>query len=294
MTLHIGAPSKLTNRELLAAAGLDKDMPYEIVWHPFTSTPELTDAMRGGSIDLGGPGGTTGALLSMVQDNPIRVVAAAKLLGQGGSAIVVPDDSAIHRVADLRGKRIAIVKGSRELYALYLDLTRNGLELKDVELKYVGLDVALPALLNGSVDAWVLWDPQTAYLQNKYHFRVIDWIANIEPSYGLQLATDKALADPGKHAAIEDFLQRVYKARLFVNAHPQTYAAQVASRARIDEASALLATERGAAEYVQLDERVRKALQHELGTWQVLGVIGKSVRVEDYLNHQFDQGLPAR
>ena len=74
-------------------------------------------------------------------------------------AVIVPKDSAIKNVADLKGKRIAFNKGSNVQYFLVKLLEKNGLKYSDVIPIFLPSPDARAAFQKGAVDAWIIWDP---------------------------------------------------------------------------------------------------------------------------------------
>ncbi|MBS2699576.1 ABC transporter substrate-binding protein, partial [Salmonella enterica subsp. enterica serovar 1,4,[5],12:i:-] len=86
-------------------------------------------------------------------------------------AIVVPQDSAIRSVADLKGKRVALNKGSDVNYLLVSALEQAGLSYKDITPVYLPPSDARAAFQRGSVDAWVIWDPYYAEVETHANAR---------------------------------------------------------------------------------------------------------------------------
>jgi sulfonate transport system substrate-binding protein len=74
----------------------------------------------------------------------------------------VLDGSPIHSVTDLRGKRVALNRGSNVHNLLVRVLQANGMSITDVNAIYLKPSDARPAFENGAVDAWVQWDPYLA------------------------------------------------------------------------------------------------------------------------------------
>jgi sulfonate transport system substrate-binding protein len=74
-------------------------------------------------------------------------------------AIVVRKDSPVKTIADLKGKKIALNRGSNVHFLLVKALEKVNLTLKDVEVVYLAPGDARPAFDSGQVDAWVIWDP---------------------------------------------------------------------------------------------------------------------------------------
>jgi sulfonate transport system substrate-binding protein len=137
-----------------------KPLGYSVNWTEFPGGPQLLEALNVGGIDFG----TTG------EAPPIFAQAAgAPLLYVGyeppapkGEAILVPKNSPIRTVADLKGKRIALNKGSNVHYLLVKALEKAGLAYTDIQPSYLVPADARAAFEQGSVDAWVIWDPYLA------------------------------------------------------------------------------------------------------------------------------------
>ncbi|KEZ52524.1 aliphatic sulfonate ABC transporter substrate-binding protein [Metabacillus indicus] len=129
----------------------------KVEWNEFASGPPHFEALVSGKLDFGATGGTP---LIAGQSGGIDFKAIAVTTdGKKGNSIVVPKGSTIKELKDLKGKKIAVAKGSSAYNFLYLALDRAG--LKDTDIKVVQLqpDEARPALDNGSIDAWSTWEP---------------------------------------------------------------------------------------------------------------------------------------
>jgi sulfonate transport system substrate-binding protein len=86
-------------------------------------------------------------------------------------AVIVPRDSAIRTVADLKGKKIAFNKGSNVQYFLVKLLENNGLKYSDVQTIFLPPPDARVAFEKGAVDAWIIWDPFLAAAQKTLEAR---------------------------------------------------------------------------------------------------------------------------
>ena len=76
-----------------------------------------------------------------------------------GEAILVPKDSTLKSVADLKGKKVALNKGSNVHYLLVKALEKAGVKYTDIEPVFLAPADARAAFERGAVDAWVIWDP---------------------------------------------------------------------------------------------------------------------------------------
>ena len=214
---------------LLQAAGELDHLPYRIEWAQFPAAAPLLEALGAQALDIGSVGGQPFAF-AYANSTKIRVVYAARLSdghGSLASAIIVPVSSPLHRVEDLKGRRIATVRGSAgQDLALQL-LARHGLAPRDVTWVYLNNSDAKAALATGSIDAWSTWGSYVGYALLKDHQRSLANATELPAQSGFIVASDKAIAT--KHALIADFLARVAQGHIWIRSHPDGYA-QVLSR----------------------------------------------------------------
>src|SRR5579871_4831937 len=134
-----------------------KPLGWSVEWTEFPAGPQLLEALNVGAIDFG----TTG------EAPPIFAQAAgAPLVYVGyeppapkGEAILVPQDSPLKSVADLKGRTVALNKGSNVHYLLVKLLERAGVKYTDIKTSFLAPADARAAFERGAVDAWVIWDP---------------------------------------------------------------------------------------------------------------------------------------
>jgi sulfonate transport system substrate-binding protein len=143
--------SKGTLQDKLKAAG------YKVVWTEFPSGPPLLEALNVGAIDFGNTGEAP-PIFAQAAGAPIQYVAYEPPAPQG-EAILVPKDSKLTSVAELRGKKVALNKGSNVHYLLVKALEKAGVKYSEVEPVFLAPADARAAFERGAVDAWVIWDP---------------------------------------------------------------------------------------------------------------------------------------
>ncbi|MGP4021576.1 ABC transporter substrate-binding protein [Saccharopolyspora sp. 5N708] len=215
VTLRVG-DQKGNSRSLLHSAGLD-DFPYTVQWATFPSGPPLLEAVSADAIDIGGVGNTPPLFAAAAGAN-IKIVAASK--GNVASdALVVLPNSPLQGRDQLRGRKIAVAKGSSAHGQILLTLRAAGLTLDDVELVYLQPSDALGAFRQGSVDAWAIWDPYFSQIQLESGARVIADGQGTANGLSFQVAGIKALADAGRNTAIADYLVRLANAQRFSDAN---------------------------------------------------------------------------
>lgn len=88
-------------------------------------------------------------------------------------AVLVPQNSPIKTLADLKGKKVALGKGSSAQNVAVKALALAGLTVKDIEPVYLSPADATAAFNGGNIDAWVVWDPYFAIAERRYNARAV-------------------------------------------------------------------------------------------------------------------------
>ncbi|MFN6993775.1 MAG: aliphatic sulfonate ABC transporter substrate-binding protein [Aquincola tertiaricarbonis] len=160
--LRIGFQKGSINLVLLKSLGLlDKHLPgVPVSWIEFPAGPQLLEALAVGSVDFGGVGDSP----------PVFAQAAGKPLWYVGaeppkpltSALLARPAAGLKTLADLKGRRVALQKGSSAHYLLVQAVRRGGLQWRDIQPVYLPPADARAAFEKGAVDAWAIWDPYYA------------------------------------------------------------------------------------------------------------------------------------
>ena len=143
----------------------------KVTWTEFTAGPVQLEALNVGSIDFGDVGEAP-PIFAQAAGAPL-VYVGATVPRPALEAVVVPKDSPIRSVADLKGKRVAYNKGSNVQYFLVKLLQKHGLQFSDVQSVYLAPADARAAFERGAVDAWVIWDPFLAAAQQTLQARLL-------------------------------------------------------------------------------------------------------------------------
>ncbi|MGK3992927.1 sulfonate ABC transporter substrate-binding protein [Sorangium sp. So ce1024] len=152
----IGTPYLLKER----ADGLKKALEAKNAraeWIEFPAGPPLLEAMRAGAVDVGHVGETP-PVFAQAGGVPFVYVATDPPAPKA-EAILVPKGSPITSVAGLKGKRVAVNRGSNVHYLLVRAVESAGLTLDDIQVTFLAPADARSAFESGKVDAWVIWDP---------------------------------------------------------------------------------------------------------------------------------------
>src|SRR5580692_6248581 len=148
-----------------------KPLGIEIQWADFQFGPPLLEAINVGSVDFGYVGDAP-PVFAQAANARVRYAAAVKQDGNT-QAIIVPKDSPIKTLADLRGKRVAFGRGSSAHNLLVAALEKAGIAWSDITPAPLAPADATAAFAKGSVDAWAIWDPYLALAELKQDARVI-------------------------------------------------------------------------------------------------------------------------
>ena len=291
VVLKIG-DQKAGSRALLAAAGLLDNTPYKIEWSEFTSGPPLLEALNAGAIDLGGVGDTP-PIFAAAAGSALALVAAT-YSNPAGAAILVPKTSTITSLAGLKGRRIAVAKGSSANAHLLNALASVHLTFSDITPAYLQPADALAAFANGSVDAWVIWDPYTALGQERTGARIlVDGSGGLQSGLGFQVAAPAALADKNKQAAIHDYLSRLARARSWTRTHTDEWAAAWSREAGIPATAAKVATQRGDTHAVPIDDGLVRSEQATADAFSRAGLIPKKINIAGIADRRFNDTASA-
>jgi sulfonate transport system substrate-binding protein len=130
-----------------------------IVWVQSAGSNKALEFLNAGSIDFGSTAGSA-ALVARINGNPIKSIYVYSR--PEWTALVTTKDSAISKVADLKGKRVAVTRGTDPHIFLVRALLGAGLSEKDITPVLLQHADGKTALIRGDVDAWAGLDPMMA------------------------------------------------------------------------------------------------------------------------------------
>jgi sulfonate transport system substrate-binding protein len=132
----------------------------KVTWVKTVSSSNALQFLNAGSIDFGSTAGSA-ALVAKINGNPIKSVYVYSR--PEWTALVTLKDSPIHAVPDLKGKRVAVTRGTDPHIFLVRALLTAGMTEKDIQPVLVQQHAdGGTALLRGDVDAWAGLDPMMA------------------------------------------------------------------------------------------------------------------------------------
>jgi sulfonate transport system substrate-binding protein len=202
----------------------------KVEWVLSLGSNKALEFLSGNSVDFGSSAGAA-ALLARANGNPVKsVYVYAK---PEWTALVTLKDSPIHSVADLRGKRVAVTKGTDPYIFLVRALVSHGLKVKDIRTVLLQHPDGKVALERGDVDAWAGLDPYMAQTELEKGSRLFYRNPDFNTYGVLNVRADFAAAHPD---IIERVLAVYEKARLWSLDHPDALKAILAKAERQTDA----------------------------------------------------------
>jgi sulfonate transport system substrate-binding protein len=224
---------------------------------PFPNFAPVLEAMNAGSVDLAA-GGDIPAISGLAGEVPVCLIAYRPAVPQA-EAILVKADSSIKAPTDLVGKRVAVNRGGWGEHLLLKVLEKANVPKEQVKRAYMSPTDALPALMQGHVDAWAMWDPGLAIAEVDHPTRRIA-SGDAAPHYGVYVVHRQALAD--KADAIKVVMDAIEQEGKWATEKPQEAAAVLEKALKVSSKAAKRTSERDPVETVlPLEPRVLSDIQ---------------------------------
>jgi sulfonate transport system substrate-binding protein len=200
---------------------------YNVTWVLSAGSNKANEALRSNALDFGSTAGSA-ALVARANSTPIKIIDVYSK--PEWTALVVGKNSAANSVADLRGRKIAVTKGTDPYFFLLQSLATAGLSPADVEIVNLQHADGKTALERGDVDAWAGLDPFMAQTVQQQGSRLLYRNPDFN-SYGvLNVREDFSSAHPD---AVQSVVNSYEEARKWAKAHPDELAALLASQAKV-------------------------------------------------------------
>ena len=217
------ADQKGLQKALLTASHALDGVPYPIEWSEFEAASPLLQALGAGAVDTGIAG--DGPFL-FAYGAGLKLHATVAIPPRGGGhvvAVIAGRNSTIRSAADLKGKRIATVRGSIGHFLLLRLAERGAFRFDQITIVLLSPAQSKAALETGSIDAWATWEPYISLEEAQAGGRVVADGGGFAGNYSFQIATDAAIRT--KHDMLADFYRRLARAYAWGNTHPDAYAA---------------------------------------------------------------------
>ncbi|HET6336082.1 MAG TPA: aliphatic sulfonate ABC transporter substrate-binding protein [Polyangiales bacterium] len=238
--LRIARSKQLTGLAALEAHGVLEQslapLGFKVQWHEFLAGPQQFEAFNAGALDLA----TTAEsppVFAQAANGPVAYIAKTATNGALIS-LVVPAQSPVKTVADLKGKKVAFQKSSIGHLLLIKALEEAGLKITDVESVNLAPPDANVALAQSRVDAWFIWEPFVTRATHAGTGRVILNGAKLRDTTNFFTATTSfAKQHPD---VLRVFLDRLHEQEEWCERHPQELAELLATRLGLDVPTAIV------------------------------------------------------
>jgi sulfonate transport system substrate-binding protein len=265
---------------LKARGSLEKRLALlhvEVQWTEFPAGPQLLEGLNVGSVDFGTVGEAppifaqaAGADLVYVGNEPPASAA---------EAIVVPATSPIKSVSELKGKKVALNKGSNVHYLLVKLLEQAKLKYSDIDTIYLTPADARAAFERGSVDAWVIWEPFLAAAQRQTGARIVADGQGVVSNHQFFLAA-RAYAQK-RPDVVSIALEEISAIDEWAKTHTSQAAALLQPQIGLDQPTLELALSRGGYGVKPVNDAVMLEQQQIADAFYDLKLIPKHINVRD-------------
>jgi sulfonate transport system substrate-binding protein len=275
---------------LLPAAHL-QNTPYTVSYAQFTGGNLIVEAMNAAAVDVGS---WSEIPLAFAAASGANVRAIAVLKGDvNNQAVIVPKNSPLRGIADLKGKRVGYVRATTSQYFLFKMLRQVGLAFDDVTLVNLSPTDGAAAFRSGVLDAWAIYGYAIDFAVAQDGARVLKNAVGILSGNYLVGARPEALRDAPLRPVIGDFLIRLRRAYDWAESHKQQYAAVEASALGVPEPFVRhqLDTESQRYQLVPIDDAAVASCQDVADVFSTAGLLPGRVDVAPYFDRSFNDLL---
>jgi sulfonate transport system substrate-binding protein len=248
---------------------------YTVEWTEFPSGPPLLEAVNAGAIDIGQTGEAPPIFAQAAAADFVYI--AHEPPAPKGEAILVPKDSQITSVAELKGKKVALNKGANVHYLLVKLLEKSGVKYSDITPVFLAPADARAAFETGAVDAWVIWDPYQASAEVTLAARTLADGTGVVPNNQFYLAR-KAFAETNPQI-VDAVIDAVVATDRWAEGNSAAVAAQLSAGIGIPAPVLEIALKRQTYGIKPLDDATVAQQQSIADTFYALGLLPKPLQV---------------
>ncbi|SCW28783.1 sulfonate transport system substrate-binding protein [Pseudomonas sp. NFACC52] len=208
--------------------------PYKVEYAEFAGGNLIVEALASGSLDVGSMSEIP-PIFSIQSHRQPRLIAV--LQGDvNNQVILIPKDSALESIGQLRGKRVGYVRSTTSHYFLIKALKEQGLTMNDITAVALTPQDGFTAFQSGQLDAWVIYGVFIQLAKFRSGARVLKTALGYLSGNYLVAARPAALEDPLRKQAIQDYIQRQARTLEWINTNPEPWAAKSAQLLGVDKA----------------------------------------------------------
>jgi sulfonate transport system substrate-binding protein len=254
----------------------------QVEWTQSQGSNKALELLNSKSVDFGSTAGAA-ALIGKSNGNPIKTVYVYSR--PEWTALVALKDSPIHTVLDLKGKKIAVTRGTDPHVFLLRSLYQAGLTEKDVEIVPLQHSDGRNALERGDVDAWAGLDPLMAQTEVEKGSRLFHRDVALN-SYGVLNVREEFARNYPQY--VQRVLAAYEKARLWAIQNPAEFHALYARTAKINDAVAAKVLERTDLSNSAIGDEQKKVISASGDVLKKSGVISGTTDVAAVVNDLID------
>ncbi|WP_156116795.1 sulfonate ABC transporter substrate-binding protein [Massilia sp. 9096] len=278
--LRIGYQKYGTFTLLKGRGALDQRLAaknIEVKWTEFPAGPQLLEGLNVGSIDIGTVGEAPPIFAQAAGANMVYI--GNEPPSPNSEAIVVPKNSTVRSLADLKGKKIVLNKGSNVHFLLVKALEKANIDYRAVQPVYLPPADARAAFERGAVDAWVIWDPFLAAAEKQLGARVLVTGQGLVANHQFYLAA-RPFAEQHPDV-VRIVLDELAKVDAWGAAHPRDVSAILSAQTALPPEVVALAAGRYAYGVRTITPEVLAAQQKIADAFHNLKLIPKPIAVRD-------------
>ena len=253
----------------------------KVEWKEFPAGPQTLEALTVGAIDVGYTGDTP-VIFALSAVKPIQYL-GYEINSKNAHSLLLPKDSKIQNLAELKGKRVAVTQGSSAHFFLSQVLDKAQLSWSDIQPVWLTPADARAAIDKNSVDAWAIWDPYASAASLKGDTRVLTDATELPPAYSFYSSSPDFLKAHPTEA--KKFIETLNQTDAWINAHPDETAAILAESTGIELEVAKLVIEkrRNPAQVNLLNTETVEAQQKIADLFFNLKLIPNAVTLKDHV-----------
>lgn len=253
------------------------DRHIAVKWIEFPAGPQLLEGLNVGSVDIGTVGEAPPIFAQAAGANLVYI--GNEPPSPGSEAIVVPRGSGLRSVAELKGKKVALNKGSNVHFLLLKALEKAGVDYAAIQPVYLTPADARAAFERGAVDAWVIWDPFLAAAEKQLGARVLVTGQGLVSNHQFYLAA-RPFAE--QHAdVVREVLDELARVDDWGRSHPREVSAILAAQTGLAPDVVALAAGRYAYGVRPITPEVLAEQQKIADAFHKLNLIPKAIVVRD-------------
>jgi sulfonate transport system substrate-binding protein len=248
-----------------------------VEWVEFPAGPPLVEALNVGAIHVGWTGDAP-PIFGQAAGAAIVYVAALPPSGEG-EGVFTKADSGINAIADLKGKKVAVAKGTSAHNSLIAALEGNGLTFADIEPVYLGPADAAAAFASDEVVAWAVWDPFFAIAETKFKPKILSRTSDFIQVNTYFLANRDFTTDNAEVIALT--IAALGEAAAWADTHRDEVAAAVAEVTKVPLEANQLAVSRAKFGIFPITDEIIAGQQATADRFFALGLLPQAVKIAD-------------